>query len=201
MHAPILNQDLASTGIPEKIRSFIFNLITNRKVYFKIGNELIGPLKMCMGLPQGCILSPLLYNIYTNQLTDQLHDHTEILQFADNTAIFTTANSLAHCISKTEISANRLTTHLAQRGLEISPEKTKLIIFGKKNIQPLNNISISLYGSTIHPTTEVKYLGIYFDYKLTWRRHIDYIAKKQLTPSISSKYLGEHGGENTHTHS
>lgn len=61
-------------------------------------------------------------------------------------------------------------------GLEFSSSKTKAIIFTHRhctNVAPL-----TFQGKEIEYVQKIKFLGMYFDRKLTWSYHIKYVADK-----------------------
>lgn len=63
-----MNEILDKIGLPSRIRFFIFVLVTGRKLYFKVGNDLGGPFMKSTGVPKGCVFNPILYNLYVLKL-------------------------------------------------------------------------------------------------------------------------------------
>ena len=69
----LLMEDLRNLGASKLIAKFIYysysiyySIHTSCKnIFFNINGELIGPRVSTMGLPQGCILSHMLYSVYT----------------------------------------------------------------------------------------------------------------------------------------
>ena len=87
VHPTILDNRLKKLKIPTKIRKFVFNLISNRNLYFKIGNKLVGLYTKSTGIPQGCVLSPLLYNIYVSEIHKIITNY-HLIQYADDTLVY-----------------------------------------------------------------------------------------------------------------
>ena len=54
-----LQEILTKYKFPYKIKKFIYNLMVNRNLYFKINHELKKSLTRSLGVPQGCVLSPI----------------------------------------------------------------------------------------------------------------------------------------------
>lgn len=61
--------------------------------------------------------------------------------------------------------------------LTLNAKKTKYLLFDKSN-RSENKFKIMINGTEIEQVKEIRYLGVYLDNKLSWKRHIDYIVTK-----------------------
>lgn len=59
-----------------------------RQIKFLNGDENIEQRKVWVRLPQGGVLSPLLYSIYTRELSKDIEEKVTVLQYADDIAIY-----------------------------------------------------------------------------------------------------------------
>jgi len=84
----ILIQDLRRAGFPICFCKFIQNLLFERSIFAARNGDLLGPLIIHKGIPQGSILSPLLFNFYLRNIGNCLHKDTQILQYADYCFVF-----------------------------------------------------------------------------------------------------------------
>nr|CAH7712431.1 unnamed protein product [Callosobruchus chinensis] len=90
---------------------------------------------------------------------------------------------------------NKLELWCQRTGLFFSPEKTKSIIFSKKTVhQPL----LTLQNSPISYTNEIKFLGLIFDHRLTWKTHIKELVESchkrmNVLKCLSNKCWGADG--------
>lgn len=146
----ILLHYLSDIGLPWSFCKFIYHLTSFRAISFKIAGQVLGPFHSYKGVPQGCILSPLLYILYTNQLENKLHPLSSCLQFADDVAIYSSSSSLDNCISSMQASLDNVSGYLLSRGLSIEPSKSKLVIFPANSCIFLN-ASDPHGGVLIHP--------------------------------------------------
>ena len=90
----ILQYILIDLQIPPNIRMFIFNIMRDRNLYFKINHKLEGPFLRHLGVPQGCVLSQILFLIYILYLNKYIAQNNDIIQFADDTIITTSCKSI-----------------------------------------------------------------------------------------------------------
>jgi len=77
-------------------------------------------------------------------------------------------------------SLNIINENLNQQGLEISTEKTKAMFFTRQQKKNIVQPNLSLKNSHIENVNTFKFLGIYFDSKLKWSPHVDYLCSKTI---------------------
>jgi len=95
----------------------------------------------------------------------------ELIQFADDIAIFVSSHNIEKALLELETSAKKAQTYLSSKGLTVSPSKSSQIIFTKKRINPFA-FSIKLKDSVIHSTDSHKFFGISLDFRLSGNNHI-----------------------------
>ncbi|KAF7702465.1 hypothetical protein HF521_001748, partial [Silurus meridionalis] len=82
----ILHAKLLNLTIPPAICQWITSFLTGRKQQVRLGGVTSGTRTVSTGAPQGCVLSPLLFSLYTNDCTSS--DPTiKLLKFADDTTL------------------------------------------------------------------------------------------------------------------
>ncbi|EFN62498.1 RNA-directed DNA polymerase from mobile element jockey [Camponotus floridanus] len=146
----ILISDLVDIGMPPTLCQFIYSLIHFRRLQFVINSELSDTRFSYKGVPQGSILSPILFNIYISKLRKHIREDCELVQFADDSAIFVSSPQIDKALTELESYANKAIKHLTGRGLTVSPSRTSLVIFTKKHINPFA-FSIKLGSHTVEP--------------------------------------------------
>ena len=82
-------------GIRGKLLSWIKSFISNRQQRVVLGDAVSDWCEVSGGVPQGCVLSPLLFVIFVNDLPDCLSESTICKMFADDTKIFARIDDLA----------------------------------------------------------------------------------------------------------
>ncbi len=70
---------LQTLGLNRSLCSWILDFLTGRSQVVRMGNNTSSPLTLNTGALQGCVLSPLLYSLYTHDCTvTQLQCHRQI---------------------------------------------------------------------------------------------------------------------------
>lgn len=169
---------LMEIGLPCIIVKIMWCLLADRELHFVVNGSTKEVRNTSIGLPQGSILSPLLFNIYSSKFCNVLPPNLKVIQYADDTVIYKADNSIASIEEDFNDFCENLTQWTLDTGLEISPEKSKLLVFSRKHIAPV--ISMQYNGVDIPMCSEYKYLGVIWDRKLNWNAYVDYLKTKLI---------------------
>ena len=127
-----------------------------------------------LGLPQGSVLGPLLFNLFINDIVN-LPICNKIL-FADDTVLYVTAETFEECLSKIERVICSLKTWLNENKLLINIDKSKLMLITIRSCPELPPIYFD--DNPIEWVHYIKYLGMFIDNKLTLNKQVDSICTK-----------------------
>lgn len=131
------------------------------------------------GLPQGAVMSPTLYNIYTHDIPK--NENTTIALFADDTAFYTSHSEVKQIIKPLQEHAQQIHTYMNRWKININHAKTQAIFVTKRRTLQIPKRRLEIFNTKIKWTDEVKYLGLILDKKLTLKPHIDYVIKRANT--------------------
>ena len=166
----ILISVLTNLGVSYKFASIIYELFSHKNISIYSSNASQSIYKRILGLPQGSVLSPLLYNIYVNNLENDLNDECFLLQYADDIALTCTDSSIERARCKIQSNLNTLCSNLAKLNLYPSITKTKAIIFSKR--QPINIPRLNIGRDYIEYVRDFSFLGVTFQSNLSFNKHI-----------------------------
>ncbi|KAK2164198.1 hypothetical protein NP493_1427g00004 [Ridgeia piscesae] len=77
---------IQSFGVPQSMCLWILDFLLNRPQVVKIGDNLSSSVTLSTGTPQGCVLSPMLYSLFTHDCLS-CHVRIKILKCADDTTV------------------------------------------------------------------------------------------------------------------
>lgn len=129
------------------------------------------------GVPQGSVKGPTLWNVgYDGVLKLPYGNKVRALAYADDLLFVIEGGDDIEVISRAERTLKMMEEWIKPRGLEIAAQKTELLIVrGPRNTE---TIKINFMGEEILPKTEMKYLGVVFQKKLQFAKHVKYTAEK-----------------------
>lgn len=162
---------MSRLNLPNWLIKTIDSYLTNRKFQVAVGNKLSTKRIIEAGVPQGSILSPILFNIYISDIPKL--NFSSIAQFADDTAIYTQSRIQSKIVKNLEYDLKTLHNWCTKWKIKINSEKTTAILFKKK--RKCYPKCISFENVQLKWNKEIKYLGIILDEKLTFKNHINHI--------------------------
>lgn len=192
---PRLRQKLHDLNLPERLVNFTVNLLLSRSIIVSSNNTSLPPRLVWKGLPQGSVLSPLLYSLYTYDLELSVNCFCSVLQYADDICLYASASNILDTVPLLSSALNYLSIWLENHGLSLSISKSTVVPFTRKRSIP--DLSVCCNGVPIPVSDRVKFLGVIFDSKLSGVHHINYAAKKcekniNIIRSLSGVWWGSH---------
>ena len=133
---------------------------------------------MFRGCPQGGVLSPLLWCLVVNELLVRLNEGGVYSQgYADDICLLVVRKFPNTVSGLIQWAFHTVELWCDELGLSINPNKTGLVAFTRKRKLPAF-LEPSLFGTTLHHSMLVKYLGGTLDSQLTWKEQVDVKVRK-----------------------
>ncbi len=171
-HPPVTK--LQTLGLNRSLCSWILDFLTGRSQVVRMGNNTSSPLILNTGAPQGCVLSPLLYSLYTHDCT-ATHSSNVIVKFADDTTVIGLITDNDETAYREEVST--LTKWCQENHLSLNIDKTKELVVDYRR-QSREHTPITIDKTPVERVTSFKFLGVHISEDLTWSAHTDAVLKK-----------------------
>ena len=144
--------------------------MTGRTQRVKIGDSISEIKELKSGVPQGGILSPLVFVIYVSDLSKWLK-HSVAGTYADDTQTSVKGKELAVVISNLEADAIQVLKFMASNELVANAKKTAFVIINQRN-ENSQMCEIKIGNEVIIQEKSAKLLGMTFEGNLKWNEHI-----------------------------
>ncbi len=133
-------------GLNTSLCEWIQDFLTGRPQVVKVGQFTSNSITLNIGAPQGCVLSPLLYSLYTHDCVSS-HRSTSIIKFADDTVVLGLISNNDETAYLDEV--ERLTSWCQDNCLSLNVSKTKELIVDLWTIESVLTQCISVwYGNS-----------------------------------------------------
>ena len=173
-----LRYKIFQLDLPSKMTRWLSDFLVGHVIQVNINGLLSNQINPKAGVPQGSVLSPLLFLIYVNYLPTLQHIRNSLSQFADDTAQWAFSLNLRFAAKLLQQDLLNLAMCYAKWRIKLNPEKTK-VIQGDHILARITEPNLKLYGETlkVYPP-QVKFLGITFDTQLTFKQHFEDILDR-----------------------
>ena len=173
-HAFLLEK-LGNVGASLSVVKWFESYLTGRTQSVRIGSTVSTSLPISYGVPQGAILSPLLFIIYTNDFPSTVH-HSKLESYVDDSKILLSfaAADMDGLKQQLEEDLYSIAKCCSENELLMNPRKTKYMLIGtRQNLPQLpKDMSINFLNEVITPVSIAKDLGMTLDSYLTYDQHI-----------------------------
>lgn len=171
-------------GFGMEALQLISDYLTDRRQCVRLGTSVSTPIGVSSGVPQGSILGPLLFILYTSELFVNLIN-SNIHLYADDTQLYISflPGMLNESMNRLQDDVNRLVSASQAFGLDINFSKCQLMLLGRphdvKRYSDLVKLQLSdeIILNCLH---SVKNLGITMDTSLRYTLHVNDCIKRSF---------------------
>ena len=182
----MLCEKIRLAGIdPEWFKSYL----QGRSQQVCVNNNMSTEQTIKAGVPQGSILGPWCYLIYSNDMASCVS--CKLILYADDTILLVSDRDINKVAKELGNALSRCSHWLTNNGLSMHMGKTEAIVLSSKRKKHLTkHFVIQCNGHDIHPSDEVKYLGLKINQTLSGENIVNSILSKS---AARLKFLYRHG--------
>jgi hypothetical protein len=164
-------------GIQGTALSWFRSYLTNRFQMVSIDGTLSDPVELCYGVPQGSVLGPILFILYTQPLTHVILNHpVSHMLYADDTQVYKSCNgndlpSTILCIEKC---VSDIKTWMLSNKLQMNEDKTEVLLVTPKRVAKSELLPefMNINGTCVKFCHSLRNLGITLDSTLSLHQHV-----------------------------
>jgi ribonuclease HI len=161
--------------LPNVLTIWVMHFLSERRLGLAFDGEREHMDSIATGIPQGSPISPILFTLYIRFLFDklnQLHPSIGVPSFIDDVALVAKGRTEEENCRKLESVINTVFQWAQENAVEFDDSKTELIHFHSKRTTAGATIRFP-NGKILIPKSSVRWLGIWFDRKLSFKEHVD----------------------------
>ena len=170
-------------GFSSTVYSWFSSYISGRNQCVKIGNVVSNSFDLNCGVPQGSVLGPILFSLYTTPLNKviSLYKTIKFHFYADDTQLYIhlSPDSTRLSFSELQKCLCDVQSWMGSNKLKLNPDKTEFILFGSvsQRAKLAKCFPIDILGSKLFPTDKVRNLGVLFDSGFTFSGQVSSVCR------------------------
>jgi hypothetical protein len=175
-HSILLKRLENTFGITNSALSWFQSYLSERFQQVSVNNTLSDPVLLSCGVPQGSVLGPVLFTLYTSPLSHIIQKHQVKHHFyADDTQLQNSAipENISSLLQSTSNCFSDIQNWMTCNKLQLNADKTEAMLVGTKHkLASVSTDSITLGETSIPFATSVKNLGVTLDSTLSMQNFI-----------------------------
>lgn len=168
---------LSEIGVHSSMLSWIRSYLQGRLQYVRLAGWESERFCVTSGVPQGSHLGPLLFNLFLNDVFS-IFSHCNALAYADDLKLYCSVRTVRDAVGL-QRDLDSLSSWCQRNGLFLNIKKCKVVSFHRKTSPMI--FDYNLADETLERVNVVRDLGVLFDEKIQFSKHIDAVISKSYS--------------------
>ena len=173
----LLLTDINNLPMNDHIKRFLCAYLRGRQTYVVFRNSNSTYRKVKQGVPQGGVLSPILFNLYMASMPSP-PGNIKLVSYADDGNLLNSGPKTKPLVEELNSYLSTLNEWFISRNLFISPSKSSATLFTTATNEVSTTLDIVIDGETVPTVKKPKILGVTFDNLLSFRQHTSEMKRK-----------------------
>ena len=168
----LLRARLLDQGLPRCLVQWVWQFLRDRRARVEVNGSVSGERVYRAGLPQGSVLAPTLFLLWSASLAPTLNAVPGVTSFlyADDTAALCAGNDIRTATRRAQLAADALVQWARRSKMLVAGEKTQLLVLSQAAADSAG-CAIKVAGKTVTAADNLKLLGVSFDRLLHFGAH------------------------------
>ena len=171
-------------GLGGTVLKWLKSYLSDRSYVVKIRDSLSSPVTNNCGVPQGSVIGPMLYTMYSAPISKIIEAHgLGSMLYADDTQIYLSFNprDQQQAITKLNNCISDIVAWAKKNMLKINAQKTEVMHFSSRFSPSISPVYVIVDGFTVNETSVARNLGVHMDQHLLLKEHIKKICCSSLS--------------------
>jgi ribonuclease HI len=191
---------MVDKGVPMQFVRWLYGFLQNRQARVRFGDAMSGSKTMKQGLPQGAVLSPILFLFYINNLAEILPESVIISMFADDVAIVGTDRDRKKAEQKVQEAVSIVEAWSKEYKLKLNSDKSECCYFTTWPKEAAWRPCVKIGGKEIPFKANPRLLGVLLDRQLTFGPQTESVTREATSKlrMLASLAHSEYGWNRNH---
>ena len=176
-HNILLSRLRSHFGITGNALNWFASYLSDRSLMVKVGQYFSQIVQLKYGVPQGSVLGPILFTMYTTPLKDIIQKHgVSYHTYADDTQLYLTFRpgvEINNVCSRLEECISDIKRWMLCNKLKLNDEKTEVLLLGSPYfLKKVPSITLQIGDSLVKSTSCAKNLGVLFDSEMNMHKFV-----------------------------